>query len=30
LFNPQLMLGMYVGVRGERLLLNDSVAALRP
>lgn len=30
LFNPQLMLAMYVGVRGERLLLNDSVAALRP
>lgn len=30
LFNPHVMLGVYVGVRGERLLLTDSVAALRP
>lgn len=30
LFNEHLMLGMYVGVRGERLLLSDSVAGLRP
>jgi hypothetical protein len=30
LFNEKVMLGMYLGVRGERLLLADSVAAMRP
>jgi hypothetical protein len=30
LFNENVMLGMYLGVRGERLLLADSVAAMRP
>lgn len=30
LFNPNVMLGLYVGVRGERLLLSDSVASMRP
>lgn len=30
LFTENVMLGMYLGVRGERLLLADSVAAMRP
>ena len=30
LFNPRVMLGLYVGARGERLLLADSVMAQRP
>ena len=30
LFNQNVMLGMFVGVRGERLLLADSVMAMRP